>query len=80
MADTGPAIPLDAHIHLFDAFWQKHPEAALSSPGTGLGLPIARRLARLLGGDVELISGPDSKGNIFRLTLPARYTPMRTQR
>jgi len=37
--------------------------------GTGLGLPIARRLAELLGGAIEVVSAPDA-GSTFRLRLP----------
>jgi CheY-like chemotaxis protein/HPt (histidine-containing phosphotransfer) domain-containing protein len=37
--------------------------------GTGLGLTICRRLARLMGGDIELDTGPDS-GSRFTLVLP----------
>jgi signal transduction histidine kinase len=39
-------------------------------PGTGLGLPISRRLAQLLDGSLTVCSTP-SQGSAFRLTLPA---------
>jgi signal transduction histidine kinase len=51
----------------------------LPLPGTGLGLALARDLARSLGGDLELLipprlvaAGLPAEGNAFRLRLPAR--------
>ena len=63
IADDGPGLPARAREHLFQAF------AAGSPGGVGLGLAIARELARAHGGDLTLArSGSD--GAAFRLTLP----------
>jgi signal transduction histidine kinase len=59
--DTGPGIPDEVHERLFEPF------VTGKADGTGLGLPIARRLLRDLGGDLELIrTGPG--GTVFRAT------------
>ncbi len=42
--------------------------------GTGLGLALSRRLARLLGGDIELVSVP-GEGATFTLEIPLEYQP-----
>jgi signal transduction histidine kinase len=73
VTDSGAGLSADAQEHLFDAFWQKDPSVALSSGGTGLGLPIARRLARLLGGDVTLAASAEANGSTFIVSLPQRY-------
>ena len=66
MIDNGPGIPEKLFPHLFKPF------AGQGRPGgNGLGLAIARELARAHGGDVELrSSGPG--GTTFRVTMPAR--------
>ena len=52
VADNGPGVP-DASIQqIFEHFEQLSKGDARSSSGIGLGLPIARRLARAMGGDV----------------------------
>lgn len=73
VSDTGAGVSADAQSHLFDAFWQKDPDSAVSGHGTGLGLPIARQLARLLGGDVDLVKSTEAVGSTFIVSLPRRY-------
>ncbi|HEX30152.1 TPA: HAMP domain-containing histidine kinase [Candidatus Poribacteria bacterium] len=63
--DTGPGIEEEDIGKLFKEFVQLIPEA----DGYGLGLSISRRLARLMGGDIEVESKP-GKGSKFTLKLP----------
>lgn len=64
-----------------DAIWEEF--AQISGPrqakvkGTGLGLPLSRRLAELLMGSVAVVSAP-SKGSTFSLTIPRVY-PLRSE-
>lgn len=68
--DTGIGIPEDRVHRLFKPFSQADSSTTRQFGGTGLGLAISRRLARLLGGDVELrATGPD--GSTFALTVAA---------
>jgi PAS domain S-box-containing protein len=64
--DRGPGIAPEDVPRIFEDFVQlgDHP-----SSGTGLGLPIARRLAEMLGGALEVESAPGA-GAAFRLFLP----------
>ncbi|HEX6909625.1 MAG TPA: GAF domain-containing sensor histidine kinase [Longimicrobium sp.] len=65
VTDHGPGIPPSDLERIFDDFVQ------LGEPGvgTGLGLPIARRLAELQGGSLRVESAP-GRGSTFRLFLP----------
>ncbi|WP_245823643.1 cache domain-containing protein [Photobacterium proteolyticum] len=65
VADTGKGIPEDKHEAIFLPFEQ----ATRSERGTGLGLPISRRFAEMLGGELTVYSVPD-KGSRFTLTFP----------
>ncbi|MBA3898043.1 MAG: HAMP domain-containing histidine kinase, partial [Sphingomonadaceae bacterium] len=67
IADQGKGIAVDDQARIFDKFERVDP----SEPGgSGLGLYIARRLARAMGGDVTVDSAP-GQGARFVLTLPA---------
>ncbi|MHA6287461.1 sensor histidine kinase [Maricaulis sp. CAU 1757] len=66
VCDTGPGLPAKARDNLFKAF-----AASTRRGGAGLGLSIAREIARSHGGDVCLVkSGPD--GTVFEVKLPLR--------
>lgn len=52
VADNGPGVPDSAVEKIFEHFEQLSKGDARSSSGIGLGLPIARRLARAMGGEV----------------------------
>lgn len=62
--DRGPGVPPDARERIFEPF---HTDKL---HGTGLGLAVARRIAALHGGSVEVQNGPDG-GAIFEVRLPA---------
>jgi PAS domain S-box-containing protein len=68
VVDQGDGIPAADQERIFQEFVQLN--KAQLQEGTGLGLPISRRLAELLGGTLTLESEP-GKGSTFRLTLPA---------
>ncbi|MCJ8346000.1 ATP-binding protein, partial [bacterium] len=67
--DTGLGIPLDKQEEVFEAFQQVDGSITRDFGGTGLGLPISRRLADLLGGELRLVSEVKI-GSTFTLLLP----------
>lgn len=68
--DHGPGINKDDAEKLFKPFTKSASDAAHSAPGVGLGLALSRRLARLMGGDLD-IDPTVSDGACFILTLPS---------
>jgi len=71
VADTGVGIPPEHLEHIFDEFFQVEGRHQARSRGTGLGLPISRRMAELLGGQITLHSVV-GVGSTFALTIPRR--------
>jgi signal transduction histidine kinase len=65
--DEGPGVPESEIERIFDIYVTK---AAGESGGAGLGLPLSRRLARLLGGELRAVPRPGA-GGWFVLELPA---------
>jgi signal transduction histidine kinase len=66
--DTGIGIAPEHQDRIFEEFFQVHNHERDRSKGFGLGLPIARRLARQLGGDIHLES--TNGGSRFTVVLP----------
>jgi signal transduction histidine kinase len=71
VADTGIGISPNEVEMVFERFYRAKDPRLQGTTGTGLGLPLARQLARLHGGEVTLQSTLN-KGSTFTLTLPLK--------
>jgi signal transduction histidine kinase len=67
--DRGPGIPAAEAGKIFREFYRLDRSLTTRVPGSGLGLTIARRIARDQGGDVEY-QAREGGGSVFRFTLP----------
>lgn len=67
--DSGVGIDEKDIPLLFNEFSRLDNEATRSTQGVGLGLALSRRLARAMGGDIEVASGKE-RGSVFTLVLP----------
>ncbi|MCC7540194.1 MAG: response regulator [Deltaproteobacteria bacterium] len=65
--DTGPGLAADRMPLLFQAFEQGDPAAARLHGGSGLGLAVSRRIARAMGGDLDVASEV-GRGSTFTLS------------
>lgn len=72
VTDSGIGISESDQRIIFEEFSQIDSSLQKRVKGTGLGLPLSRKLAELLGGSVEVQSSVGS-GSTFRLTIPASY-------
>jgi PAS domain S-box-containing protein len=75
VADNGIGIPPEYRERIFEVFARLHGEEKY--PGTGIGLAIVRKAARLMGSDVTLES-VEGEGSTFTLELPAAPHPTRS--
>ncbi len=73
VADTGPGIPEDQRLAIFEEFFQGADRG--SSSGLGLGLAIVQRLARLLGHRLDVRSRPGC-GALFSVEVPLAEAPL----
>jgi signal transduction histidine kinase len=71
--DSGVGIARDKLELIFDDFYQVHNRERDSAKGLGVGLPIARRIARQLGGTLNVASEP-GRGSEFSIHLPDALT------
>jgi signal transduction histidine kinase len=74
VADTGIGIAPEDRERIFEEFTQVENPVQRRVKGTGLGLPLSRKLARLMGGDIAM-RGRAGGGSIFELRLPLRCDP-----
>lgn len=77
IVDTGIGIESEKIPELFEEFTQADNSATRKFGGTGLGLTISKRLAQLLGGDIQATSEL-GKGSSFTLFLPQDYSQIKT--
>lgn len=77
--DTGIGIPPEKAELIFEKFTQVDGSSTRQYGGTGAGLPIARQLARMMGGDVTF-SSKTGQGSIFALTFQADTVIVKNQK
>ncbi|WP_149547226.1 sensor histidine kinase [Streptomyces marokkonensis] len=68
VADAGPGVPAEDRERVFDRFYRVDKARSRDRGGSGLGLAVARSLARAHGGDIELTGGPGA--TVFTVRLP----------
>ncbi|CAI5514825.1 unnamed protein product [Closterium sp. Naga37s-1] len=77
--DTGLGIPVSAQGKIFQPFTQAESSTARTHGGTGIGLTISKRLVKLMGGDMTLVSEP-GVGTTFVFTVTLATMPPRPPR
>lgn len=73
VTDPGLGMSAEVQAHIFDPFWQADTASMKTSGSSGLGLSVARQLARLLGGDVTVARSAPGEGSTFVVSLPMNY-------
>jgi signal transduction histidine kinase len=71
VTDTGPGIPEQEQVLIFEQFHQVDSSLTKATGGTGLGLAIAKQIAEMHGGRIWVESTP-GKGSTFQMELPIR--------
>ncbi|TQM79765.1 signal transduction histidine kinase [Saccharothrix saharensis] len=70
VVDDGPGIPLEDRERVFERFTRLDDARTRDTGGTGLGLPIARRIAELHSGELVVSDAPEHDGARLTATLP----------
>lgn len=63
--DSGIGIPPEKVPHLFESFTQADASTSRRYGGTGLGLPIAKQLCEMMGGEIRVESSPNEGSTFF---------------
>jgi signal transduction histidine kinase len=71
VTDTGPGIPVDHQMRIFEQFHQVDSSNTKAKGGTGLGLAIAKQIVEMHGGRIW-VESTLGKGSTFQLEIPAR--------
>jgi signal transduction histidine kinase len=77
VADTGPGIPEEHQVRIFEQFHQVDSSNTKAKGGTGLGLAIAKEIVEMHGGRIWVESTP-GKGSTFQMELPTRAEVRKT--
>jgi signal transduction histidine kinase len=72
--DQGVGIAVDDLPHIFEPFYRSAAARRRATPGVGLGLAVAQRLARSFGGSIDAASRP-GHGSLFTVHLPLDEQP-----
>ena len=73
--DTGIGMTPEQIANVFDEFTQADSSTTRKYGGTGLGLPISRHFAQMMGGDINITSTP-GEGSKFQVRLPSHVMPI----
>lgn len=77
VSDDGPGIPSEARERVFERFYRVDKARSREQGGTGLGLAIVKHIVQSHGGEVG-VESELGRGTTFRLRLPARQPPRKT--
>jgi signal transduction histidine kinase len=67
--DHGPGIPLAERVRIFEPFYRYAPPPEVATRGAGLGLAIAREIARAHGGDIRIEDTPGQTSGVQFIAL-----------
>lgn len=75
VADSGPGVPPDERERVFDRFYRV---PGTAHGGSGIGLSLVARIARMHGAEIELDEGLDGRGLRVRVHFPSHGDPTPT--